>query len=65
MTTHDIVDTVETDANATKMGIQSDQLHLLRIYLRDHEAAAVGGLQLFRRCCEANRGTAYAADCSA
>ena len=42
--------------------MQSDQLHLLRIYLRDHEAASVGGLQLFRRCCKANRGTAYAAE---
>lgn len=42
--------------------LNSDQVHLLHIYLRDHEAAAVGGLQLFRRCSSANRGTAYAAD---
>ena len=63
MTTHDIAKHVDgLDANATKMGIHPDQLNLLRIYLRDHEAAAVGGLQLFRRCCKANRGTAYAAD---
>jgi hypothetical protein len=46
----------------TKPPLQSDQLHLLHIYLRTHEAAAVGGLQLFRRCSSANRGTAYAAD---
>ena len=46
----------------TKPPLQSDQLDLLHIYLRDHEAAAVGGLQLFRRCSDANRGTAYAAD---
>jgi hypothetical protein len=46
----------------TKQRWQSDQLHLLHIYLRDHEAAAVGGLQLFRRCTSANRGSAYGAD---
>jgi hypothetical protein len=46
----------------TKRSLRSDELHLLHIYLRDHEAAAVGGLQLFRRCSSANRGTAYAAD---
>lgn len=46
----------------TKSGMHSDQPHLLHIYLRDHEAAAVGGVQLFRRCCKANRGTAYAAE---
>jgi len=63
MTTHDIASKVDgLDANAMKMGIHSDQLNLLRTYLRDHEAAAVGGLQLFRRCCKANRGTAYAAE---
>lgn len=33
----------------------------MRIYLRDHEAAAVGGLQLFRRCAKANQTTQYAA----
>ena len=62
MTTHDIVDQVERLDAATKLGTQSDQVNLLAIYLRDHEAAAVGGLQLFRRCCKANRGTAYAAE---
>ena len=46
----------------TKPPLQSDQLDLLHIYLRDNVAAAVGGLQLFRRCSSANRGTAYAAD---
>jgi hypothetical protein len=40
----------------------NDPDHLLRIYLRDHEAAAVGGLQLFRRCSKSNSGTAYATD---
>jgi hypothetical protein len=39
---------------------QSDQSHLLQIYLRDHEAASVGGLQLFRQCAKANSGTRYA-----
>jgi hypothetical protein len=39
-----------------------DAIHLLRIYLRDHEAASVGGLQLFRRCCKANQGTQYFAE---
>ena len=43
-------------------GRNSDQVHLLHIYLRDHEAAAVGGLQAFRRCSAANRGTAYSAE---
>lgn len=43
-------------------GLPPDQLHLLHIYLRNHEAAAAGGLQLFRRCASANRGTAYGAD---
>ena len=63
MTTHDIADKIEGfDATEAKTRIRSDQLHLLRIYLRDHEAAAVGGLQLFRRCSKANRGTAYAAE---
>ena len=37
-----------------------DQAHLLRIYLRDHESAAAGGLQLVRQCWKANRGTPYA-----
>lgn len=46
----------------TKVPLKPDQLHLLHIYLRNHEAAAVGGLQLFRRCASANRGSAYAAD---
>ena len=41
---------------------QPDQLHLLHIYLRNHDAAAAGGLQLFRRCSKANRGTEYDAD---
>jgi len=63
MSTHDIGEDVEVrDAHATQIGIQGDQLSLLRIYLRDHEAAGVGGLQLFRRCCKANRGTPYAAE---
>jgi hypothetical protein len=39
---------------------QSDQSHLLQIYLRDHEAASVGGLRLFRQCAKANSGTRYA-----
>jgi hypothetical protein len=43
-------------------GMHSDPMHMLNIYLRNHEAAAVGGLQLFRRCCKANRGTAYFAE---
>ena len=38
----------------------ADQTHLLRIYLRDHESAAAGGLQLVRQCWKANRGTPYA-----
>jgi hypothetical protein len=38
----------------------ADQVHLLRIYLRDHESAAAGGLQLVRQCWKANRGTPYA-----
>jgi hypothetical protein len=38
----------------------ADQTNLLRIYLRDHESAAAGGLQLARRCWKANRGTPYA-----
>lgn len=38
---------------------ESDQQHLLDIYLRDHEAAAAGGLQLFRRSARSNRGTSY------
>ena len=60
MTTYHVADKVEElDADATKMAVHSDQLNLLRTYLRDHEAAAVGGLQLIRRCCRANRGTAY------
>jgi hypothetical protein len=40
----------------------NDREHVLRIYLRDHEAAAVGGLQLFRRCSNANAGTVYGTD---
>lgn len=40
----------------------ADQAHLLRIFLRDHEAAAAGGLQLARRCWKANRSTVYAPD---
>jgi hypothetical protein len=36
-----------------------DQTHLLHIYLRDHDAAAVGGLQLSQQCTDANRGTRY------
>ena len=39
-----------------------DHERLLRIYLRDHEAAAVGGLQLFRQCTRSNRHTAYEAE---
>ena len=34
----------------------------LQIYLRDHEAAALGGLELFRRSCKANRNTAYGSE---
>lgn len=41
---------------------RADQTHLLQIYLRDHEAAAVGGIELFRRCTKANHDTLYAAD---
>ena len=62
MTTHDIADKVEGLEAKPTMGVHADQLNLLRIYLRDHEAASVGGLQLFRRCCKANRGTAYEAE---
>ncbi|MEY2581656.1 MAG: hypothetical protein QOE09_1505 [Ilumatobacteraceae bacterium] len=50
---------VEAQSRATR-GV--DQTNLLRIYLRDHEAAAAGGLQLVRRCWKANQGTAYAPD---
>ncbi len=39
-----------------------DQAHLLRIYLRDHEAAAAGGLRLAEQSCKANRGSPYAND---
>ncbi len=38
----------------------ADQADLVRIYLRDHEAAAAGGLRLGRRCWQTNRGTVYA-----
>ena len=41
---------------------ESDKKQLLRIYLRDHEAASVGGLELFRRSTKANHGTPYAAE---
>jgi hypothetical protein len=34
---------------------------LLRIYLRDHNAAAVGGVELVRRTLANNRGTSYEA----
>lgn len=51
--------TMGTERNSA---VHSDQAHLLNIYLRDHEAAAVGGLELFRRCSKANRGSEYAAE---
>jgi len=41
---------------------QPDELNLLRIYLRDHEAAAAGGSELFRRCSKSNQGTPYGAE---
>jgi hypothetical protein len=41
---------------------ESDNRQLLHIYLRDHEAASVGGLELFRRCTKSNQGTSYAAE---
>jgi hypothetical protein len=41
---------------------QPDELRLLQIYLRDHEAAAAGGLELFRRCAKSNEGAPYAAE---
>lgn len=40
--------------------LDGDPLHLLSIYLRDHEAAAAGGLRLAERCWKANRNTPYA-----
>jgi hypothetical protein len=47
---------------ATSMN--SDQTKLLHIYLRNHEAAAAGGVQLVRRCAKANRNTVFAAELS-
>ena len=44
------------------IAVGPDQKQLLRIYLRDHEAAAAGGLQLSRRCWSANHRTPYEAD---
>jgi hypothetical protein len=37
------------------------QTRLLAIYLNDHLAGATGGLELARRACGANRGTAFEA----
>lgn len=34
-------------------------MHLLHIYLRDHEAAAAGGVRLAERCASANLRTSY------
>jgi hypothetical protein len=53
---------MNTSAISTAGTRQADQAHLLEIYLRDHEAASVGGLQLFRRCAKANSGTPYSGD---
>ncbi len=49
-------------ASGPKAGTQPDQRHLLHIYLRDHEAASAGGVELFRRCSKSNQGTPYAAE---
>ncbi|MEP7115391.1 MAG: hypothetical protein ABI862_19165 [Ilumatobacteraceae bacterium] len=49
-----------TLANELRSSLNADQLHPLHIYLRDHEAAAAGGLRLAHRCWKSNRGTAYA-----
>jgi len=38
---------------------RSTGLHLLRIYLQDHLAAAVGGGELARRTLKSNRGTPF------
>ncbi|MEO7371119.1 MAG: hypothetical protein ABI949_14400 [Ilumatobacteraceae bacterium] len=48
--------------DTSQASLKSDELHLLHIYLRDHEAAAVGGLRLFQLCSKANQGTSYSAD---
>jgi hypothetical protein len=53
---------MKTHESESATAAESDKLHLLRIYLRDHEAASVGGLELFRRCSKSNEGTAYAAE---
>ena len=49
-------------ASGPKAVARADQRHLLDIYLRDHEAASAGGLELFRRCSKSNEGTPYAAE---
>lgn len=39
----------------------ADPLRLLRLYLRDHDAAGAGGLQLLRRSCASNSDTPFGA----
>ena len=51
-----------TEAYELRSLLNADQLDLLHIYLRDHEAAAAGGLRLAHRCWKSNRSTPYAAD---
>lgn len=46
----------------SKPADEVDQARLLRIYLRDHEAAAAGGLRLVEQSCKANRSTPYGND---
>jgi hypothetical protein len=40
--------------------MKPDQTNLLHIYIRNHEAAAAGGLELVRRCSKANQNSAFA-----
>ena len=51
-----------TVAADTAPATRSDQTNLLHIYLRNHEAASAGGVQLVERCAKANRKTALAPD---
>jgi hypothetical protein len=39
--------------------MSSDPHHLLRLYVRDHHAASMGGLALARRCAHNNSGTEF------
>ncbi|MEP7203117.1 MAG: hypothetical protein ABI894_10935 [Ilumatobacteraceae bacterium] len=55
-----IAASIASTPSAAKAVTEPDQKHLLQIYLRDHEAAAAGGLELFRRCSRSNEGTPYA-----